>query len=418
MVTPVDDLAVVKLLVLDDDPAVGETMALMAKRLQVECRYTNSADGFFRSIREWEPTHIALDLAMPEFDGIEALRRLAELKCEATVILVSGVDSRVLDAAHRAAQNHGLNVAGTIAKPFSMAVLRDFLTLERDSADLVPFVGIEPPKVPRLSKPMLAKAIAAGDIDVVFQPKVRASDSALIGFEALARWTHPKHGAIPPDRFIPLAERTGLCGPLTDIVFNIALGWLSQMQRPDLTLALNLSATSLTDIELADRIAGLCDKHGVDVSRVIIEITESSSIYDQTAALDLLVRLRLKGFSLSIDDFGVGYSSLSQLARIPFSELKIDRSFITTTPHSHESRTIVKAIVGLARNLGLMTVAEGVEDLATFGFLREIGCDQVQGYLISRPMNREAITAWMGPVPVPRGNGGGSAEMRTQSAVA
>lgn len=396
MVMGMDDLSGVRLLVLDDDATVGETISLMAKRLKVECRFTTTAEAFFDEFGNWEPTHIALDLAMPDFDGIEALRRLAELECRAVIILVSGVDSRVLEAAYRAAQNHGLNIAGTIAKPFSLAVLREFLAGEREAPRLMPIAQTEAGAEPRLTKAMLAKAMEDGQIDVVFQPKVRCANSALTGFEALARWTHPKLGPIPPDRFIALAEQTKLCGPLTEVIYDIALNWFSRLGRPDLTLALNLSATSLDNIELADHLAGMCERHGIAANRIILEVTESSSIYDQTAALDLLVRLRLKGFSLSIDDFGVGYSSLSQLARIPFSELKIDRSFVMATAQSPESRNIVKAIVGLARSLGLSTVAEGVEDLGAFGFLREIGCDQAQGYLIGRPMSRDAVSAWMG----------------------
>lgn len=395
MVKPQEPRAI-RLLVLDDDPAIGKTVALMARRLRVECRFCTTAEDFFADFRHWQPTHIALDLAMPDLDGIEALRRLAQLGCKASIVLISGVDGRVLEAAHRAAQNHGLNIAGTLRKPFALASLREFLQLEVDApGGPQPVMGYRPE--PRLTRAMLVRAMTTGHIDVAFQPKVNCSTSSLIGFEALARWTHPKYGPIPPDRFIGLAERTGLCAQLTTIIFDLALDWFGRLDRPDLSLALNLSATLLDDVELADRLAGMCEARGIDVGQVILEVTESSRIYDQTAALDLLVRLRLKGFQLSIDDFGVGYSSLSQLARIPFSELKIDRSFVTNTASSPESRNIVRAIVALGHNLGLTTVAEGVEDLVSFGFLRDVGCDHVQGFLIGRPMRSEAVTAWMAP---------------------
>jgi EAL domain-containing protein (putative c-di-GMP-specific phosphodiesterase class I)/FixJ family two-component response regulator len=398
MVTTADSLAAVKLLVLDDDAAVGKTISLMAKRLGAECRCTTQADVFFKQFRDWRPTHITLDLAMPELDGIEALRHLAQIGCDATIILVSGVDSRVLDAAHRAAKNHGLSIAGTIPKPFSLSALRDLLTVERDIFEFDFAEATEEKAEPRLTRTMLAKAMAAGQIDVAFQPKVTCRDTNLVGFEALARWTHPKYGPISPERFIPLSERTGQCRALTEGIFDASLAWFAELGRPELTLALNLSATLLDDVDLADRLSDMCQSRGVDEDRVTLEITESSRIYDETAALDLLVRLRLKGFSLSIDDFGVGYSSLSQLARIPFSELKIDRSFVTTIAHSLESRNIVTAIVRLAHSLGLGTVAEGVEDLTTFRFLSDIGCHQVQGYLIGRPMTCEAVTDWMAPL--------------------
>jgi EAL domain-containing protein (putative c-di-GMP-specific phosphodiesterase class I) len=386
----------VKLLVLDDDPAIGETISMMAKRAGVECRFTCLAEDFFDALAHWHPTHIALDLAMPGHDGIEAIRRLAELGCEAMIILISGTDGRVLDAAYRAGRNHGLNVAGAIAKPFSFAALREFVVAKPVPIPSPSELELEPLALPRVDEGMLVRAMDAGHIGVAFQPKVVCRNGALAGFEGLARWSHPECGAIPPDSFIPIAEKNGLCARLTEIVFDTALAWFGGLRMSELTLSLNVSATSLDDIGLADRLAALCEQHDVRPDRMIVEVTESSAIYDQTVALDLLVRLRLKGFRLSIDDFGVGYSSLSQLARMPFSELKIDKSFVINTCQSQESRNIIKAIVGLSKSLGLSTVAEGVEDLSTLHMLREIGCDQAQGYFIGRPMNRRAMAAWLG----------------------
>lgn len=384
-----------RLLILDDDPVIGATMALMAQSSQVECRFTSVARDFFAQLESWQPTHIALDLLMPGQDGIEVLHQLAERGCRATIIITSGADSRVLEAARRSAQEHGLNIAGTIAKPFSLVALRGFLSQGKSGSetstapiDMAPQVDV--------TEAMLVGAMDRGHLTVAFQPKVTCANGRLAGFEGLVRWHDPDHGTIFPDQFIPLAEQSGLSDRLTEIVFDVGLAWFSSGRRSNASLALNVSASSLGRVELADRLAGICERHAVDPQFVIIEVTESSTMDDQTAALDLLTRLRLKGFQLSIDDFGVGHSSLVQLARMPFSELKIDRSFVISAAHSAESRKIVEAIVGLGKSLGLRTVAEGVENLGTFSFLKGTGCDQAQGYFIGRPMYGDEIARWTG----------------------
>lgn len=385
-----------RLLILDDDPSIGATIALMAQSSHVECRYTSLAKDFYAELQSWQPTHIALDLVMPDQDGIEVLHHLAELGCRASIIITSGVEGRVLEAAHRSAKEHGLNIAGTIAKPFSLAALRGLLAQAPAAIEATGPIDHSPMSSFEVTREMLVAAMDSGQLHMVFQPKVTCRDGRLAGFEGLVRWQHPEHGTIVPDQFIPLVEQSGLSDRLTEIVFETAFGWFAPRRDSDLSLALNVSAASLGHIEIADRLADLCEKHVVDPSSVIIEVTESSAMNDQTAALDLLTRLRLKGFHLSIDDFGVGYSSLVQLARMPFSELKIDRSFVMTASHSTESRNIICAIIGLGKSLGLRTVAEGVEDLGTFGFLKDAGCDLAQGYFIGRPMNGEAVSHWMG----------------------
>lgn len=386
-----------RLLILDDDPTIGATIALMAQSSSMRCRYTSTAEDFYAALGSWQPTHIALDLIMPDHDGIEVLHRLAEKGCRASIIITSGVEGRVLEAAHRSAKEHGLNIVGTIAKPFSLAALRGLLAQAPAQSEAPGYNDQHTPAPPlEVTREMLEAAMDGNQLYMVFQPKVSCADGRLAGFEGLVRWQHPEHGTIGPDQFIPLVEQSGLSDRLTAIVFEIALGWFSERLASDLSLALNISAVSLDHIGMADRLAGLCEKHMLDPSSIIIEVTESSAMNDQTAALDLLTRFRLKGFKLSIDDFGTGHSSLVQLARMPFSELKIDRSFVMTAMHSAESRNIICAIIGLGKSLGLHTVAEGVEDLATFSFLKDAGCDMAQGYFIGRPMSGDAISRWMG----------------------
>ena len=242
----------------------------------------------------------------------------------------------------------------------------------------------------------LRAAIAHRDIKVVFQPKLHCQGLRLSGFEALARWTHPRKGSIPPSAFIPLAEKCGLIDQLTEIVFEDALGWLgSSFPRSRLTMAINISTQTLSDIRLADSLAATAKARAVDPRRVILELTETSAMADPVTTISLATRLRLKGFHLSIDDFGIGYSSLAQLARLPFSELKIDMSFVRGLAANKESRKIVKAIVDLGHSLNLQVTAEGVEDKGALDALVDMRCDLAQGYFIARPMPPEATAAWL-----------------------
>ncbi len=387
-----------RLLIFDDDPDVGAIIGAIAETVNFQIRAATQAKDFFRILEEWSPTHIALDLVMPEVDGIEAMRMLGDLRCEATIIITSGMGGRVLDAAQRAAAERGLSVAGVVSKPFSPKALRTLLT----TAPIAKNPNRTPPapgsRADRdvVTEEDLKDALDRREFSVFYQPKLQCSTGALAGFEALVRWHRPGAGIVGPDIFIPLAERTGLIDRLTDRVFEQGLAWLaSSFSDAAPLLSLNLSARSLGDVELANRIAAACGEHAIDPGRIILEVTETSAMADSVATLDLLTRFRIKGFHLSIDDFGVGYSSLIQLARLPFSELKIDKMFLISAPESKESRNIVKAIVGLAHSLGLRVTAEGVEDAWTLGFLREAGCDLAQGYFIGRPMGGNAVLEWI-----------------------
>lgn len=390
--------SLVKLLVLDDDAEVGQTIAAIAKASGFEAFSITSANFFFEQVHTWQPTHIALDLIMPEIDGIEVLRQLGESHCSAKIIIISGIGSRVLEAAYRSASEHGLQVIGTLSKPFTPNNLRTLLLLQTEKK-LTPSASSESKPVDGLRKSVTAlsliTAIKSHQIRVWYQPKVSCQNSVLKGFEALARWHHPEQGMISPDHFIPFAERAGLIDLLSDYIFNEALQWFStHFSQSDLFLSVNISAKSLSDIRFADRIATTCQTYNVDPKRIILELTETSAMKDPITTLDLLTRVRIKGMQLSIDDFGVGYSSLIRLARLPFSELKIDKMFVINAGQSSESQSIIKAIIGLGHSLGLRITAEGVEDQPAFEFLQATGCDLAQGYWLGKPMDGVAALKW------------------------
>ncbi len=378
-----------RLLVLDDDEAVAETIALVAETSGFEVATTTGFEAFWAALDAFAPTHVTLDLSMPQMDGIEVLQRLAARGFDGTVIVCSGLDRRVLEAAQRSAFEHGLDGVGLLPKPFLPAELRALLD-----------APVERHKRPRagaslVGEAALRAALAERRLDVAYQPKVACATGEVLGFEALARWNEPGVGPVPPDVFVPMAERLGLVDVLTEQVLNEALDWFARAEGTTLThLAVNVSARSLDDIGLADRIERACAAHGVAPQRVVLELTETASSFDPMKAHDVLTRFRIKGFALSIDDFGTGHSTLVQLANRPFAELKIDRQFVRDAATSKESRAIVRAMVGLAHGLGLVATAEGVEDATTLAFLAEIGCDRAQGYFMARPMAADALPAW------------------------
>ncbi len=391
------------LLILDDDPMIGQTIAYIARSINIDTQITTNATDFFGALDDMQPARIILDLIMPEMDGVEVLVELARRNCRAHIIISSGVGTRVLDAARRSAVEHGLNIIGVLAKPFSTVRLREMLT--RDVAEQ----GLDHRRQPagatdQITAGELRNALDSREFELVFQPKVYCISSRLAGFEALVRWNSPERGLVMPGHFIEIAEQSDLIKPLTHQTIEMAVDWYAtvfdsaefERQGDDSapTISINLSARTLSDQQFVEQISDYCRQRGVSPQHVIFELTETSAMDDPIASLDLLTRLRVKGFQLSIDDFGTGYSSMLQLVRLPFSEIKVDRSFVMTLATSDESKTVVRSIVDLGGSLGLRTTAEGVEDAWALDFLREIGCDLAQGYFISRPLSTRDATIW------------------------
>jgi len=248
----------------------------------------------------------------------------------------------------------------------------------------------------------LRQAIAAGGLALHFQPKVSVSDGCVTGAEALVRWHHPRHGWLPPDEFIPVAEQSGLIQPLTRWVLGQALEQVAQWRRAgkDIAVAVNLSARSLMDSNLVDDIARALSHADVPPSALVLELTESTVMSDPDRSQIALQQLADLGCRLSIDDFGTGYSSLSRLKQLPVDEVKIDKSFVLHMATDAEDSAIVRSIIDLARNLGLQVVAEGVEDQETADNLRSMGCYALQGFFLCRPAFGPDVTDWIATQPV------------------
>ena len=245
----------------------------------------------------------------------------------------------------------------------------------------------------------LSAAILRGDIRTAFQPKIALATGALIGVEALARWTDAELGAVASERFIRLAEQAGLIGQLTQCVLRDSLVAAGQLRRhhPDATVAVNFSPVLLDDLALPDAIAAQMHEAGLPPSALVVEITEGQPFANLDRAAEVLATLRARGIGCAMDDFGTGYATLPALLRMPFTELKIDRSFVARTTDLPEADRLVRATIRLAQALGLRVVAEGVETAAVADMLRDAGCDAGQGFFYGHAMAVEGVLArWPG----------------------
>jgi diguanylate cyclase (GGDEF)-like protein len=243
----------------------------------------------------------------------------------------------------------------------------------------------------------LRRAIEHRQLVLHYQPKIDAQSSTVLGVEALVRWQHPTHGLIPPAQFVPLAERTGLIGPLTHYVLDEALHQSRDWRRAghELSIAVNVSARRLLDRKFPDEVAAMLANWEVPPRLLVLEITESAIMADPAHAEEILGRLSQMGIELAIDDFGIGYSSMASLKSLPLHELKVDRSFVSQMTNNSRDAVIVRSTIDLGRNLGLRVVAEGVEDRRTWQELQALGCDAIQGYYVSHPVPPNELVSWL-----------------------
>ncbi|MEX1201546.1 MAG: EAL domain-containing protein [Methylophaga sp.] len=392
-----------RLLILDDDVFIGQAMVGIAEFMSVEVRLSTDFDDFIRELVDWQPSHLMIDLIMPDKDGVEVLGELAGRGIDCQLILTSGAGEQLLQAAARSAAAHGLKVLGLLPKPFNPKQFRELMQLKVNIPETATLGGqLHQQRSPTatITPEDIDTALEQGDIQLAYQPKVTCSSGALSGFEALARWQHPEKGFIPPDVFIPIAEREGLIDRLTVQVFEQALSFLGRWQQNissawKLKLSVNISALSLTNEALFSEIERLCQQQQIAPEQLILELTETAAMDDPIKSLDMLTRLRMRGFRLSIDDFGTGFSSMLALVRMPFSEVKIDKSFVMTAANSRESRQVIKSTIDLAHSLEMTVTAEGIETLDSLQQLQDMGCDLAQGYFIGRPMPQEQLNDWL-----------------------
>ncbi|ALP41090.1 EAL domain-containing protein [Aeromonas schubertii] len=357
-------------------------------------RLLEAADGEQAlAICDSQPVDILFcDLRMPGMDGMALLRRLSLSGFHGGIILSSALEEDVVGAVLRMSSAYGLQVLGRLEKPASQARIRQMIESWRPH----PVRGKEAGVRQEIDLDDLRRALEYGELLPWYQPKVSFSSGEWVGLEALARWLHPEQGLIMPSRFIPLAEHSGLIDELTEQIIRATLkdGHLWQETGLSLNLSMNLSTTSLIEGDLCAILIDQCQRWSINPELITLEVTESAFVKDLGQSLEVLTRLRMHGFGLSIDDFGTGYSSMQQLALLPFTELKLDRSFVDGCYRDPSRLAIIESSIELARKLGLKSVAEGVEDIETWQQLASLGCDVCQGFFSGRPMPREKLQEW------------------------
>jgi len=338
------------------------------------------------------PSYIVCDLNMPNMDGIEFLRYLESVDFPGAVTIVSGESASVVSVAERIAETHSLKIAGALKKPLKVDQL-DSLIAEASQHDA------EPDATPStlVSVSDLRDAILNRGIATYYQPKVDARTGQVCGVEALARWEHPELGMIYPSVFIPVAEQHGLIDMLTAVVLQTAIVdvWRWRKAGTNLECSINLSVQTLEDIEFPDKVTACVDAAELDHSSIVFEVTESSILRKEAVTMEVLARLRLKGFGLSIDDFGTGNSNFEQLRDFPFSELKIDRSFVSKMLEQPFASQCVVTSIQLGKKLGLRLVAEGIETEEMRDAVAELGVDHLQGYFFGEPMPAGEFETWL-----------------------
>lgn len=384
-----------RILVLDDEPFILKLITHTLNHLGF-AKVTGCCSGHVAlkliDHPQNQPQIILCDLNMPEMDGIEFLRRLVEHNYTGSLILVSGESERILRTVEKLVWAHHIPLLGCLNKPVSPAALAALL----QQWSLVSHGQL--PDTEKIYGPAaLRQAIDQGELVNYYQPKVEVASRRVVGVETLVRWRHPEDGLVLPDRFIGVAEEHGLIDDVTRTVLAGALAQTRAWQDAGLPLrvAINVSMDNLASLDFVEFVTAQAGLAGVAPQNVLLEVTESRLMRDLRTPLEILTRLRLKRFQLSIDDFGTGHSSLTQLRDIPFDELKIDRGFVHGAWCNETIRAIYDASLSLAKHLGMEVVAEGVEDQHDWDLLRHTGCDFAQGYFIARPMPAADLPGWL-----------------------
>lgn len=332
------------------------------------------------------------DLDMPGMDGMAFVRNLGESGISVSIILASALDRKLLASIQTMSEAYGINLLGVLEKPISAEKLLPLIARHRALPG-----GPQHPTGPVFSLDEILEGLKNDEFVPFYQPKIEMATRKVSGAESLARWRHPQHGLVAPYAFIPTLEDKGVIDGLTDIMVRKTVAFRNTWAASAIggSVSINLSIKSLADVQTADRLIGFVRSHNVDPRDVVMEVTESALTTEVGHMLENLARLRMKGFGLSIDDYGTGYSSMQQLVRIAFTELKIDQSFVANAAREDSARVILEASLGMAKKLNISAVAEGVETQADWDMLHQLDCSIVQGYFIARPMAGEEYLAWV-----------------------
>ena len=330
---------------------------------------------------------IFCDIMMPGRDGVDMMELLDQINFQGKVVIVSAMDLTIISAVKAMCSDFSFEVVGKLHKPYDQLEVADIVArMQQDTqkkATFTPPIEVEDRE--------FISALGEGRVKNYYQPLVGTKSGEVLGYEALARWYHPIYGVLSPYHFLPIVERCGLSKALFDAVFS---NLIYDIKNRGFTqkVSINVDHANLEDTLFASRFLEQCHEHHIEPAQITIEITERDTFQASASIYKNLLKLRMNGVTVSIDDFGTGSSTFEKLAQLPFNELKIDRSFVHGIESDPKKRNIVVAIRSLAKSLNIPVVAEGVEDEATMKVMREYGIDLCQGFYINKPMPLEAIT--------------------------
>ncbi|RCU52467.1 EAL domain-containing protein [Corallincola holothuriorum] len=338
-----------------------------------------------------DPSLILCDLNMPEMDGVEFLRTLAQREVSSHIALVSAATKDVIESVKQMAMSYGLRNVTQLRKPVHFQQLATLLTELTQRS-------IEQPVNPSLTlnDSELLSAIDNGQMQPFFQPHICAKTGRVIGAEALIRWIKPDTGMLTPDKFLNRIFQLGLTHKLTQQVLTSSIKACAEWHSQGLEchVSVNVAPSDLVELSFADMVFSLLEEHNLPANRLILEVTETEICPHLARSLDTMSRLRLNGVGVSLDDFGTGHSSMIQLLTSPFTELKIDQFFVQQMLVSGRHRAAVESSLLLAKNLNLTSVAEGVETYEHVEMLQKMGCDVLQGFHYAKAMPKQEFVSW------------------------
>ncbi|MES2148868.1 MAG: EAL domain-containing response regulator [Pseudomonadota bacterium] len=390
------DIAHLHFLVAEADAAQRLALADLLRRLGAS-QVTTLPDGH-SALRAFQdqfapPVDVAvIDLDLPGMDGLELIRTLASIHCRARVIVTGAQPVNLMFAVETMAQAYGLDLLGALSKPITE------LKLETLLEHYLPVKGHGGrPAGHVFTFPEVGAGLQAGQFEPYFQPKIELESGHVKGLEVFARWVHPEHGVLTPAAFIDALEQQQRLDILDWNMIEKSVMRCREFhqQGAPISISMNLDPATIAHPAFIDQIKACVGRHQVLPDYITFEMPESAVLTEDPSFLERLVRLRMLGFGLAVDDYGTGRSNFQLLARVPFSELKIDRSFVDGASRKRPLGTVLSSCLGLARSLDRTSVAVGVETRRDWDFLQGLGCTFAQGYHIAKPMPAQAFPGWL-----------------------
>lgn len=389
-----EDIRGRRVLIVEDSPFQRELLSALLRELGFRELHAvaegSEALAILRDCHGCLPL-LLLDLEMPGMNGFELLQRLGEEQIRPQVLITTAREDALVSTVEGMLHAAGVPLLGSLRKPVNGADLHRLLG---NAGQPVPVRAAQPPVSRHLDEAELLRALQEGAIQPYYQPKVHLKSGRVTGYEVLARWIEADGSQISPADFIPLATGAGILGELTFALVGQVLRDLKRLGDDGICMAFNVDISLLANRHFVDDLIRRVALAGCRPDQFVLEVTESALMDDPMITLASVGRLRLAGFGLSIDDYGTGFSTLRQLSRLPFTELKIDRSFVREAESNRRALAILQSAIEMGRRLGLPCVAEGVERGDQLVLLDSLGCHSAQGFWLARPISAEQLFVW------------------------